>query len=188
MNGFTRIIAVLLVVAALTAGAFALIPAKADTEAKSVTIAVVDIQQLLKESKAAQDIEGQLKGIRKDFQTELEKKEKALRDDEKSILAQKGKISEDEFKKKVQSFQQKVAESQKSVQERKASLDKALADALGKLRAEIVKVVAEIGEKKGLDIVISRADVVIVSKEMDITADVLKQIDSDLPSVKVSVK
>lgn len=157
-------------------------------EAKALKIAVVDIQSLLKNSKGAQSIESQLATIRKDFQAEVEKEEKSLRDAEKAILEQKDKLSEEEFKAKAGEFQKKVAEGQKKIQERKGKLDKALAAAVGKLRGEIVKIVADIGAKEKLDLVLARTDVVIVSKELDITAKVLERIDADLSSIKITVE
>jgi len=153
--------------------------------ADPIKIAVVDIQSLLKNSKAAQSIESQIATMRKSFQSEVEKEEKDLRTKESAIIAEKDKLKEDELKTKAQEFQKQVAAGQKKVQDRKATLDKSIATALGTLRAEIVKIVAKIGEDKDLDLVLARTDVVIVNKDMDITADVLKQLDSNLPSVKV---
>ena len=165
--------------------AFMIIAAPAANAADPVKIAVVDIQSLLKNSKAAQSIESQIATMRKTFQGEVEKEEKDLRAKENAIVAQKDKLKEDELKAKAQEFQKQVAAGQKKVQDRKATLDKSIADALGTLRAEIVKIVAKIGEDKDLDLVLARTDVVIVNKDMDITADVLKQLDANLPSVKV---
>lgn len=162
--------------------------ARAAEEHKNLSIAVVDIQALLRDSKAAQSIESQLATIRKNFQAEVEAEEKKLRDQEKAILAEKDKLKEEELKAKAQAFQKDVQASQKKVQDKKAKLDKALATAIGKLRTEIVKDVAEIGEKNNLDMVLARTDVVIVSKELDITSQVLERINKELPSVSVVVE
>lgn len=163
-------------------------PAAAANGKRNVAIAVVDIQALLRDSKGAQSIEAQLATIRKNFQAEVESEEKSLRDKEKAIMDQKASLKEDELKAKAQDFQKQVQASQKKVQDKKAKLDKALATAIGKLRSQIVKVTAEIGEKNNLDLVLARTDVVIVSKDMDITQQVLDRINKDLPSVSVVVE
>lgn len=163
-------------------------PVMAQDAGKSPNIAIVDVQALLRDSKAANSIESQLETLRKDFQSEVEKEEKKLRDAEKAILEQKSKLSEDEFKAKVGEFQKKVTEGQKKIQERKAKLDKAVATAVGKLRSEIVKIVAELGESRKYDLVLSRTDVVIVSKDLDVTQDVMEKLNSGLSSVKVTIE
>ena len=159
-----------------------------DAKADKIAIAVVDIQSLLKDSKAAQSVESQLTPIRKNFQTEVDKEEKGLRAAEKKIMDEKPNLSEEELKEKAQGFQKKVAASQKKIQERKNKLDKAVATAIGKLRSEIVKVVAEIGDQKNLDLVLARTDVVIVAKNLDITSEVLERINKDLPTVAVTIE
>lgn len=173
----------------LFAALMAVTPARAeDTAAKPLKIAVVDIQALLKDSKAAKEIESQLSGIRKSFQAEVDAEEKSLRAKEKDIMDKKASMKEEELKAKVSEFQKDVATSQKKVQDKKAKLDKAVATAVGTLRSEIVKDVAEIGDKQNLDLVLARTDVVIVSKTLDITQQVLSRLDADLPSVKVTVE
>lgn len=184
----TKFKTMMLVFAAVVVLAVPALAEEAPAANSNISLAVVDIQQLLRDSKAAQGIESQLATIRKNFQAEVEGDEKALRAKEKEIVDQKGKLKEDELKAKVAEFQKQVAETQKKVQEKKNKLDKAVASAIGKLRAQIVKVVAEIADKKSLDLVLARTDVVIVSKTLDITAEVLARINKDLPSVTVVVE
>jgi Skp family chaperone for outer membrane proteins len=185
-----RIFAKTLALAAFAALAF-IGPVRAEEAAPAKTainIAVVDIQALLKDSKAAKSIEGQLATIRKNFQAEVDTEEKSLRAKEKAIMDQKASLKEEEFKAKASDFQKDVATSQKKIQDKKAKLDKAVATAIGTLRSEIVKDVAEIGNKQNLDMVLARTDVVIVSKNLDITQQVLTRLDADLPSVNVKVE
>lgn len=161
-------------------------PAPAPTT--SLRIAVVDIQALLKDSKAAKSIETQLATIRKNFQAEVDAEEKSLQTKERAIADQKSSLKEDELKAKITAFQKDVAASQKKIQEKKAKLDKGVGEAIGQLRNEIVKDVADIGTKQNLDLVLARTDVVIVSKNLDITQQVLQRLDAELPSVTVKVQ
>jgi len=170
---------------AVAALMFGFTPAAYAADGKPVNIAVVDIQSLLKNSKAAQNIESQVTTMRKSFQGEVEAEEKDLRAKENAILSQKDKLKEDELKAKAADFQKQVAAGQKKVQDRKAALDKTIATALNTLREEIVKIVAKIGQDKNLDLVLARTDVVIVNKDMDITDQVLQQLDAEMPAVKV---
>ena len=64
-------------------------------------------------------------------------------------------------------------------------LDTAIGDALNKLRDEIVEIVGDMATKNKYDLVISRADVVIVAKHIDITAEVMGKLNKELSSVKV---
>ncbi|HEY8964296.1 MAG TPA: OmpH family outer membrane protein [Alphaproteobacteria bacterium] len=150
-----------------------------------LNIAVIDIQTLQKQSKAAQSLDGQIASMRKSFQSEVDGEEKKLRDKEKAILAERPKLKEDELKAKADGFQKEVTASQKKLQDRKTSMEKSIADAVAKLRNEIVKITSAIGKDKGLDLVLMRSSTVIVNEKLDITADVLKALDEQMPDVKI---
>jgi len=160
--------------------------ASADEKFKNLSVAIVDVQALLRESKAAKDIEGQAAELRKGFQADLTKEQSALRDAEKSLLQERGKMKPEEFQKKAEEFQKRVGDTERRVSERREKLDRALAEALNKLRGQIVEVVSKIGASKDIDMVVSRSEVVIVNKGLDITPEVMDELNKQMPSVKVS--
>ncbi|PCH99714.1 MAG: outer membrane family protein [Alphaproteobacteria bacterium] len=169
--------------------AFFLLPSLALAEdvpaTDSVKIAVVDIQQLMGASKAAKSIQSQGKSLRNKFQKKIKKIEDDLKKTEKKLVSLAKGDSQADFEKKKKEFQKKLINGQKEAQELNKKLDKALGNALNKLRDQIVKIVGNISTDNGYDLVISRADVVIVSKKIDITADVMKKLNKKLSTVKV---
>jgi len=150
-------------------------------------IAVVDIKQLMLASKAAKSIQKSAEGVREKYQKDIKKIEQSLKDSESAIIKDREKLSKDDFIKKQHEFQKELIESQKKVAEMNKKLDHAVADSLNILREEIVNIVAEMAEKNGYDLVISRQEVVIVAKTMDITAAVMDALNKKLPSVKVKI-
>ncbi len=152
---------------------------------QNLSIAVVDVGALMRDSKAANDIENQLKTMRKNFQEEVKKDEESLRAAEKKLAEEAKGLSKEDLLKKRQDFEKKVIDAQKKIQTRRLALDKSLADAINTLRTKVLNIVAREGEKNKYDLVISRTDVVIVAKEIDITGVIMKQLNEELPSVKV---
>lgn len=153
---------------------------------KHLKIAVVDIQQLMSVSKAAKSIQSQGKKLRDKYQKKIIKIEKNLKSAEEKLVKLPKDTTKEEFLKKRKSFQKKLVDGQKEVQDLNKKLDKALGKALNKLRDKIVKIVGDISTDEKFDLVISRADVVIVSKKIDITAMVMKKLNKALS--KISVK
>lgn len=154
-------------------------------EAKSIHIAVVDVQQLMGLSKAGKSIQSQGKSIIDKYQNQIEDIQKELKKAESEVTeAQSGK-DEKAFKNELESFQKKLKESQKEAQDIRVKNDKAVADALNILRDEIVSIVDEMTVKNKYDIVLTREDIITVSKDIDITADVMKELDKRLKTVKV---
>jgi Skp family chaperone for outer membrane proteins len=163
----------------------AVAPAAASAKAGSGRIAVVDLQYLVANSKGGKSIRDQLEGQRKSYGAQIDKQEAALRDEEKALVAQKGTLSKDDFDKKGKAFQEKVAAAQKEVQQRRIAFDKAYADAMEKLRENIVKIVADIAGKNEIALVLNRQEVVLVDAKMDLTKEVLTALDAKVTSIPV---
>lgn len=152
------------------------------------TIAVVDLQYLVSNSKAGTSIRNQLDKQRDAYRVQIEKQENDLRKAEKELAEQQSKLSQDEFIKKGKAFQEKVMTAQRTVQERRMAFDKAYATSMEKLREHIVKIVADMAGKKNIALVLNRQEVVLVEAKMDMTQDVLKALDAKVTSIPVSVK
>jgi outer membrane protein len=156
--------------------------------AAQINIAVVDVDTLLNESTAGKSIQQQLKAKRESFQKEFSTKEKSFRDEEKAIVAKKDKISAEAFAAERTKFEAKLVDTQKLIKSRRTSLDKGLTDAMQELRKGIMDVTSKIAEEKKYQIVLNRDAVVIVQKEMDITADVLAALNAKIATIVLKVQ
>jgi outer membrane protein len=148
-------------------------------------IAVVDMESLLNDSAAAKDIRAQLEAKNKTYQQEVEKLEHGLKDTESSLIAERKTLKPEEFDTRRKAFEKKLIDTRKQVQAKRKSLDMGTAGALNKLKEQIVKIVATIAEKEKFDLVLSRQNVVLVAKPMDITAQAMSQLNANVTSIKV---
>lgn len=163
--------------------------ASSDADAQQFgSIAVVDLQYLVSNSKAGTSIRNQLDKQRDTYRVQIEKQENDLRKAEKELADQQGKLSKEEFEKKRKTFQDQVIAAQRAVQERRMSFDKAYASAMEKLREHIVKIVADMAGKKHISLVLNRQEVVLVDAKMDVTEEVLKALNAKVTSIPVSIK
>lgn len=159
--------------------------AQAEENTKPVSIVVVDIQQLMGASKAAKSIQSQGKDLRSKYQKQIAKLEEDLKKSEAKVIEAGKEKDQEKFMESRKDFQKELVESQKQLAELNQKLDTAIGNALNELRDEIVDIVGDMATDNGYDLVISRADVVIVAKHIDITAEVMKKLNDKLSSVKV---
>jgi len=139
----------------------------------------------MNESKAAKSIQKQGKNLRKKYQGKIKNLENDLKKAESKVV-QAGKDKDQEkFIESRKDFQEELIGSQKKLREYDQKLDKAIATALNKLRDEIIDIVDDLTVENQYDLVITRADVMTVSRDIDITADVMKALNKSLSSVKV---
>jgi len=150
-------------------------------------IAILNVDQLMRESLASKSIRSQLEERRAAFQGDIEKREKALREADQQMVQQRAVLSPDAFAERQKEFQKQVADTQRYVQNLKRHLDKGFADAMREVEKEIADVAQSVAKEKGMNIVLTRNMVVYAVPALDITESVLSRLDKKLPKVKVVV-
>lgn len=151
-------------------------------------VAIIDVQALMKDSKAAESIRKQVEKKRDEYQKSIEALEKKLKAEEATLVKEKDSADQKAFAEKRKAFEKQVAEAQQTIQKNRATLERGFAEAMSKLRGEIVKIVADIAAAKKVDLVLTRSQVVIVDSSMDITKEVLNKLNEKTTSIDVSFK
>lgn len=176
-----------LLLSAFLALAFLVAPFHAKAQ-ESTTIAVVDVRSLMSESDAAKNIQKQVTKLRDKFQAEYTKVEKELREKQKKLAEEHAESSQEEFAKKRQAFEAEFIAARNRLQKSKRDLDEAVTEAMNELQTHILNIVAKESEAKGYTLVLSRQNVVIASNDIDITPDVLKQLNDTVKKIDVELE
>lgn len=176
--------------AVMVAAAFVVLVAAPGTPAKAAAIippriAVVDVQILMTESRAAQDIERQLAERQNRFQEEIAAREDELRKVEQELSEVAPSLGADEFAERRDAFERRLLEARRLVQSRRSVLEQAQYDALLKLEREITAIVTALAERQQYDLVLTRQDVVIVRDDMDITSEVLGALNDKIGTIEL---
>jgi Skp family chaperone for outer membrane proteins len=150
----------------------------------ALKLAVVDVQEVLRASKAATKWREQLEAQKTALQKDLSKEESGLRDQEQELAGKRSVLKAEAFEQKRKEFQEKIAAFQKKVQDKSRDLDQKFANGNNQVRKAMLESVAEISEKNGFSMVFSRADLLIFDKTLDVTDQVVKAIDQKLPEIK----
>lgn len=152
------------------------------------SMAIVDVQMLLTESTAAKNIQKQLQEKRDALQKEFAQYEEKLRTNEKALAGEKSKLDEAAFKAKRDEFEKSLLETQGLVQKKKRDLEQAVLDSTAVLREALLKIVAAIADEKKYDVVLTRQNVVLADKSLDITSQVLEKLNATLTEVPLKAK
>ena len=160
-------------------------PAYAQEGETSLKIAVVNVERLMNESKAAKSIADQGKDIGKKYQKEAAKLGKDLKESEEDLIEASKGDDKDAFLKQRENFQKDLGKSEQKMQELRLNNDKAIAKALNTLSEEINDIVEDMTDENGYDLVVTGNNVFYASEDLDITDAIMKKLNKNLPSVKV---
>jgi Skp family chaperone for outer membrane proteins len=148
-------------------------------------IVVLDLKYVLNNSKAGKGAQDFLKKLFNDNAKKFTKLEKDLKNQESELLGKKTILSKEDYKKKGEALRKKVVSYQNS---RRKSLDEITtkrAKSRETLIAKIEPIVDEYINKNSISIVIDKKNMIGVLNEYDITKDIIKQLNKELPSLNL---
>lgn len=171
-------------------GAAALPPGHAAlAQNKPSVIAVINYSRAISESKAGQSVREQIDKQRAIYQVEVKAAQSKLQEVRQELEQQQAVLSPEAFQRKRQEFQLQADQLQRTAQSRKRSLDQMRAGGIREIEEALKKILSEMAKKKGYDIIMNAGPgagaIVIASKELFITDQVLKELNKKLPKVTV---
>jgi len=149
------------------------------------SIAVVDVDAVMSQSLAAKSVKKQVKKKRDSFLATVKKEEDKLRKEMKSLETKRDEMSKEEFVKKAQAFEKRRLEARNGIQKKKSALDKSYSTAMNTLLKVIFEVCESIAEEKKIDLIITKQNIIVGSKSLNITDTVMKRINKKLPNLSL---
>jgi Skp family chaperone for outer membrane proteins len=176
---------ILALVGAFVLGCAAFVHAESSVKMPSPVIAIIDVQRILQESLASKGVQKQLEVQRSKFQNEIEKEENSLRRSEQELSAQRAKLSAQLYAEREQQLRQRFLSVENHVQARRKVLDQSYTDAMNAVRKALLDVVSGIARERGINLVIVKQQALWTDQPLDITDEVLKQLDEKMPKLEV---
>ena len=182
MNAFGKNIGIVFLIVAT------LVPAAGRTFAQgapSAGIGIVDVQKVLRDSKASKSIRPTIDNMRKEFQKQVSEQEQSLRQAEQELSRQRAILAPEAFAQKRRIFSEQARDAQKSVQKRRRDLDRAFNETKNEILKSLIVVAQEVATEKKLNILIEKRFVFISAKKLDVTDEIIKRLDKLLPTVAI---
>ena len=143
-------------------------------------IVYLNVDKVMAISKAGKSLKTQLDKIHKSNIKNFKKIEKKLKKDEKSLIAKKNILSQEDFKKE---FDKLRNEAQKYQQERSKSIQDVNSkriNASKKIIELINPLLAQYADENGIAIIISKKNIIMGQSQLDISDEIIKIVDSKI--------
>lgn len=150
-------------------------------------IGIVDVQKVLRDSKAAKSIRPEFEKMRKAFQKQVSEQEQRLRQAEQELTRQRAILAPEAFSQKRRAFSEEARRAQSSVQARRRELDQAFNNTKNEILKNLVVVAQQVAEAKKLNVLIEKRFVFLSAKTMDVTKEIISRLDKRLPRLAVKL-
>ena len=111
-----------------------------------------------------------------------------MRKNDEDLSKQRELLTKEVFEQKAKEFRSKVIEAQRDVQTRRAALENAHLKAMTEIKETLLEIIKDIAEGKELSVVLQKSQVLFSKDALDISDEVLEQLNDQLPEVDVVVE
>lgn len=159
--------------------------------AQSKTL-VVDSEKVLADSKAVKGIMSQLQTISKTMETEMKPQINTIVSEQKQLeTSAKGLTNQQlsarpDLKQMFTNLQKNKVKAATEKKYKDAEMNKTMSDALAKVGDKLKTIVDAIARERGADVIIDKRDTLYTAANAEITAEVLRRLDAQLPYVQVT--
>ena len=146
----------------------------------SENIAYLDLDNIVKNTKAGKSIINKLKVSKDSALKKFEKKEKELKKVEEDINKQKNVLSKEELRNKVSDFRKDISSFRTEREKLINDFNIKKIQEFEKFFKKITPLIGEYVEKKNIDIVLDKKNIFLANKNNDITNEIIKLIDEKI--------
>ena len=154
----------------------------------NTSIGIIDINKVLTESKAAIDATKQIEKIQKNSEEESKSEDDLIIKERERLIEQQSVMAPEAFEIKVADFEKKVQTYQIERQEKLRKLDQMVQIARAKILEEVKPIINEYAKELGITVILEKNAVIMSADEMDMTDQVIKILNKNLPKIKVELE
>lgn len=150
-------------------------------------VAVVDMERIFKNAKAAQSAGAQVQTFFDAGRAELTSREEELRQEQQELARQRPLLSPEAYSERERAFRAGVS----ALDTRRRELDRQLQNLRTRgeiaIRRAMVPIFAELSLARGITMIVGRTQIMFAVRSTDLTDDVLARLDEALPEVDLSL-
>ena len=151
-------------------------------------IGIVDFRYILKKSNAIKVLGDKFILFEKKINEKIKLKQKELKTEEKKILSRKNKLTDADFKNKLNSFKSEVFEVQKKYKEDRLILNNSFQTLQKKLKDLLAQVIKDVSKKREIKVVFLKENVFLFNDPyIDITNEVLDLFNKKTKSMSITI-
>jgi len=147
-------------------------------------VMVVDFDRVQTEAAVYKAILDSQRGYEEKIQAQINLEAGKLDQEEKDLVAQKGKLSETDFKKKAVALQKKALEFQGKYRAQTQQILLASQAAASKVQPDVENVLNEVARKAGAGVVVSRAVTIYMGEKVDLTERFVEALNKQVKPVE----
>jgi outer membrane protein len=156
-------------------------------QAPAPIVIVVDMTQIMRDAKAAKDVQSQVEKEMNGYTREVSQRENSLKTLRDALEQQRTVLAPDAFNSKSQEYQQLYATLDRDVQTKRQEMQQSYSEAMTKVEGAAMQIVADVARERKANIVVAKAALLYMDDGLDVTPEVTRRLDEKLPAMAVNL-
>ncbi len=159
-----------------------------NANASDNNVGVVDVLKINAKAKVMLSLNKQKDAAIEKIKKNVDANRKTFEKEQNELSAKKVGMSEESFIKEAQAFQMKLYNFDKKTEEQLAKVEKAYVEVLKTLQNDYLdRIIKDIAKDKGFSVVINSQTAIIINDKLDITDDVIKNLNDEIKEIELKV-
>ena len=154
----------------------------------NTSIAVLDLNKVLVEAKAAKKAAEEIDKIAKDIEENLKISEEDLVKEQNKLIEAQTIMAPEAFEAKRVEYEEKVQNFSITRQQKLLSVERLIENSRNVILDKLKPILEDISETKGITVLLEKSTVLLNAETMDITDLVIKSLNKELPKIEVSLE
>lgn len=147
-------------------------------------VAVLDMNYIIDQAKASVVLRNQIEEERLKIQEEIKVIEDELRAKEKKLIEEQHVLDPRIAQERKNSLEKEFEQVQEMVGDKKVQISRKLENGMARIQNTIYEIVQKISKERNFSLIIPKNIVIYSVESLDITMDVLEQLNKKLPGLK----
>ena len=154
----------------------------------NTSIGVLDLNRVLLDAKAAKRASEEIDQIAQNIENELKKSDSDMINEQNKLIEAQSIMAPEAFELKRKEYEEKVQNYNIERQNKVTSIDKLIESSRNEILDNLKPILEKISETKGITVILEKGTVLLNADKMDITDEVIKTLNKELPKIEVSLE
>ena len=152
----------------------------------NTSIGVIDLNKILSVSDAAVMASEQIEKIAIDIEAEIKESDDEIINEQNALIESQAVMAPEAFEIKRKEYEKKVQVYNNDRQSLLMKIDELIAGSRNEVLNALKPILEEVSNEKGITIILEKGSVMLNADKMDISDEVLKRLNKELPKLEVS--
>tara|TARA_Y100001935_G_C17140464_1_gene425290 strand:+ start:141 stop:698 length:558 start_codon:yes stop_codon:yes gene_type:complete len=154
----------------------------------NTSIGVLDLNKVLLDAKAAKNAAEEIDKIAKKIEDELINSDESMIKEQNKLIESQSIMAPEAFELKRKEYEEKVQNYNIERQKKLLSVDQLVESSRNEILNNLKPILENISETKGITVILEKGTVLLNAETMDITEEVIKTLNKELPKIEVSLE